>query len=1274
MAVRGSASLADEIRHRADIVQRLGQWIGFFEFACWCWLRCRNIRLCMGTHWLSIDEYFPMLQERTRGPNSGEPVHVAAAVWNASQKQWSAVHEAYKHALQHYVIAVPVREPISDSIVESLDLQLQQLGFIMIPTAAQGDCGIDALVFHENNLVYASPAQWKHLRLELSSHMRAQAEEPAWQALFRACCEARDDNPGVRQRKPERNPVTGAGGNDRAGDDAPSDEESSDSESCSSMPTLEDSCDSDSDSASDSGSDSDAEPENREHRTLQLGAKAPPELPKARGKADEERKPAEDVGSEVVPAVAVEERHSSSSSARSSSDMVAAAEERDEEQKPASALLARPVDLQAKDAAEDCCSKRGCARGYRNPQTLRAHMATLSETELRRIAGSLEAFLAYESEFYAKRAPGPRRRADVTRRSTLVHQRLALGRAYQKWLETPAGRVAVQERRQRKAFLAAGTERSEGSVTKAETQRLVRAWQFALQQDLEEGLVDEATNPEVCAQARKFQEQTARKRKRRGEDEETAALQGVMPGASANRARIGKAPPLHLRRRLLRFQGRKHKCPALREQLYDWFVDMRTVFTKISPGTIKKQAWRLSKSVWKHGRERGEWPMLPRITYEWVRGWRREYRVSLRRPNCKYKLSRAAMLERLKHVWRANLSIRWLAWYCLGVALVVWGCDQKPLYMNEGGHKGMQTCEFEGAELAVIKECITQTRQRVSLFTTVTSDAAEASAELPIAMCFKGKSQRTLKHLPKNLGNKIYQFAPKGSYRVEQVVEFLEKALPEWTAERAAAKDWRILYLDAYSAHFADDVVLTAWRHGFVLLWHGAGCTGILQVNDTHLHAGLERIYLEMEAESFAHQLYFDPTDISRSRLDVAFDVAGTWAALDHRGASQGHLSNGLCNRLGGEDDPAMSRDVEDAWVAVGGPQMRLDIGEEIREKVASGEYAWDWATIQKLSGRTSAERILGAYKQEGRELEAAQAEGEAAWEDEPDNETEAEKEDSRQVRVEQRRAEASAATGLAAHDLGGVVVPALEADTEAAKQVAQAFADKRKAMLELKEKAQGADLAPLRWSIDRKLRAMTKSACPQGGARVEGDDLVRRYLAAEAAVQSEARARAMESARKRKKKLAKLKVKAKKQKLEAAAQKIVKDKEKAERKAAEEAAQAAALAARHSPDRKFEVNEFQPKGKRGQAKASKLARRDFLEVLRNRHGVSDEVQAYWGEFVEWYADWVVDGKPKGASELKEVEAKMRKSADRAKEVGKASQAFSKWVAEKWALNVKKHG
>ena len=104
-----------------------------------------------------------------------------------------------------------------------------------------------------------------------------------------------------------------------------------------------------------------------------------------------------------------------------------------------------------------------------------------------------------------------------------------------------------------------------------------------------------------------------------------------------------------------------------------------------------------------------------------------------------------------------------------------------------------------------------------------------------------------------------------------------------------------------------------AFSHGFVLLWHGAGTTGLLQVNDTHLHASFERIYLEMEAESFADQQFWDPTDISRHRADVARDVASTWAALDHKAVCKGRVANGLCHDLEGWEDVHLSRDVREA-------------------------------------------------------------------------------------------------------------------------------------------------------------------------------------------------------------------------------------------------------------------------------------------------------------------------------------------------------------------------
>ena len=916
-------------------------------------------------------------------------------------------------------------------------------------------------------------------------------------------------------------------------------------------------------------------------------------------------------------------------------------------------------------------------RGYRNQKTLRAHLATLSEQELLRLScASLKEFQSFEKKFYDERDPElPRKRkaADMllptqtAQVHSQLHQRIALGRAFQQWMETPEGQAAVSEKRQRRAFLVAGTERKERDVTKAETERLARAWQMVLMQDLKEGSLDEKKESKKFELAKKFEERAVKKRQARGEDTEKAAVPAEFPHGRGGERRgalpAGVGLAARHRKRLLRFQGRKRKCPALRERLYDWFVDMRSVFSKLSPGTVQRQALLLANKVWVEERQRGNWPDLPNITYAWVRGWRHEYRLSLRMPNRKFKLNKAQMQTRAKHVWRANLRVRWLAWFCLGRSLIIWGMDQKPIYMNEGGHKNQKTIQFVGAELAVAKDNIAQSRERVSAMTTATSDETDATASLPVGLCFKGKTNRVLKKLPKNFGKHVvFQFAPKGSYRVEQVVEFLNRALPVWTEERAAARDWRILYLDAYAAHFADAVVETAWRHGFVVLWHGAGLTGLMQVNDTHLHASVERIYLEMEGQSFAYQQYWDPSDISRHREDVAGDVFATWNALDHRAASKGHKSNGLNNALDGREDPLMSRDVLETWVDVGGHEMRASIKEEIREKVQSGEYRWCWETIQELVGRDAGERHLGAFAQEGRELEAAQQEGEGVYEDEPDHETEDEKEDLRQARAARKSDEACAATGVPPHNIGGVMVPALESDSEAAKRVAEAFAEKMGLLKELREKATDADMAPFRWILDRKIRFLTKSYSPAGCESRQEADLARRFLTADAAQEAEKRDKAREKARKRKQKLNKAKLEAQRLKNAAENMKLAKAEEKAVRLAAElkEAKEKALL------EREITVAEMNPQGPKGKKAASRAARRDFLEQLRLIHGVSNEVQVYWEDFCTWYVDYCVDGKPGGASALRDKRTDFRHSADKAKAAGKHSTAFSRWVADQW--------
>ena len=63
------------------------------------------------------------------------------------------------------------------------------LGFGMtaLPTAAQGDCGLDVMAYWDG--VDQTPNQWKSLRLELGAAIEGLASDPQWHTVFVACAE-----------------------------------------------------------------------------------------------------------------------------------------------------------------------------------------------------------------------------------------------------------------------------------------------------------------------------------------------------------------------------------------------------------------------------------------------------------------------------------------------------------------------------------------------------------------------------------------------------------------------------------------------------------------------------------------------------------------------------------------------------------------------------------------------------------------------------------------------------------------------------------------------------------------------------------------------------------------------------------------------------------------------------------------------------------------------------------------------------------------------------
>ena len=86
--------------------------------------------------------------------------------------------------------------------------------------------------------------------------------------------------------------------------------------------------------------------------------------------------------------------------------------------------------------------------------------------------------------------------------------------------------------------------------------------------------------------------------------------------------------------------------------------------------------------------------------------------------------------------------------------------------------------------------------------------------------------------------------SPRGSYREQDIISFLDTHLEHWREER----DWRILLADDFSAHRTPNVFNLAWSRGYILLIHGGGATPVVQTPDTDLNEHVRRSYGNREA------------------------------------------------------------------------------------------------------------------------------------------------------------------------------------------------------------------------------------------------------------------------------------------------------------------------------------------------------------------------------------------------------------------------------------------
>ena len=350
--------------------------------------------------------------------------------------------------------------------------------------------------------------------------------------------------------------------------------------------------------------------------------------------------------------------------------------------------------------------------------------------------------------------------------------------------------------------------------------------------------------------------------------------------------------------------GRKRVAPEVRQALYDWFINIRgALHARLPLSLFKAQANQFFEEWFAQQSEEVKAEQTTLVfSNRWLKGWMREFGVSLKTPNKRFQIKQADRVERIceyiKNIWMVR------KYYIdnFNVDPPIINGDQMPLHRNETSSQ--KTLNVKGMD-AYVKENYSLSRERVTVFTQVSSDP---NMHLKPEFVFKGKGTRS-KHVQGPDG--IYhQFAEKGSYRLPQMLSTIEH-LPN-KAHVFTKKDNAIYSLDNYSVHNMPDVKKALLKKGYVAVPIGGGITGDMQVNDTHLHNPLKKTYREKEMQLMQQKLRSDPKKIpapSKNEMMSMLSESMDSVTVDFPAAFK---SLWLTNKLDGSEDYLVSERIMD--------------------------------------------------------------------------------------------------------------------------------------------------------------------------------------------------------------------------------------------------------------------------------------------------------------------------------------------------------------------------
>ena len=189
--------------------------------------------------------------------------------------------------------------------------------------------------------------------------------------------------------------------------------------------------------------------------------------------------------------------------------------------------------------------------------------------------------------------------------------------------------------------------------------------------------------------------------------------------------------------------------------------------------------------------------------------------------------------------------------------------------------------------------------------------------------------------------------SPSGSYNTDDIMAYLRKILLPW----GPGRKWRILLVDAFSAHLDETVARLAWDCGYLIVYIGGGCTGAIQVLDTHLHGPLSRCFQEMEMSALLKVADEDPAGLPRLDRGYLMSILlAIWQrSLMHVHASIGFRHNMFSLSLDGTEDMCGSEECREYWSELKMNLRRAEAMEDVKAAVDAGDLPLTFESYRTL-------------------------------------------------------------------------------------------------------------------------------------------------------------------------------------------------------------------------------------------------------------------------------------------------------------------------------------